>query len=69
MWSAVFLKRNCYRKTVTIQIPRDIVADHRSHTLAEIVSPQRGFRLRIGIIGGPCECSIEPPGSSSHGVI
>ena len=24
--------------------------------------------LRIGIIGEPCECGIEPPSSISHGV-
>jgi hypothetical protein len=24
--------------------------------------------LKIGIIGRPCECGIEPPGSISHGV-
>ena len=28
-----------------------------------------GFiQLRIGIIGEPCECEIEPPGSINHGV-
>ena len=26
------------------------------------------IRLRIGIIGDPCECGIEPTGSISHGV-
>jgi hypothetical protein len=26
------------------------------------------IRLRIGIIGGLCECGIEHPGSISHGV-
>ena len=26
------------------------------------------IRLRIGIIGEPCECGIEPPGPISHGV-
>ena len=26
------------------------------------------IQLRIGIIGNPCECAIEPPGSISHGV-
>ena len=24
--------------------------------------------LRIGITGGPCECSFEPPDSVSHGI-
>ena len=26
------------------------------------------IRSRIGIIGGPCDCSIEPPCFISHGV-